>query len=135
MTNEQVFNFFKGKRDVECKVTDALINSGFYQKEGGYRVVADVCDISKPSQWWHLMSYCLTKYEFHKEKDQYPFTPCGELLFWMAEVSNAVPKDKLIELQTEIANNPDDRRGNNNKIKDLCWSKIVETVEQNTKKE
>lgn len=130
MTIEQVYNFYKDKRDTNCEITNNLISSGFYQKKGGYVEIAHVSDVQHPSQWWHLMNYCLSKYELKKEKERYPFTPCGELLFWMAEVSNAVPKEELSKLQLEISKQPNNRKDGNKKIKEICWDKIIEKIDQ-----
>ena len=131
MTYEQVIKFFCDKRDTPCEITNFLIQNGFQQKKGtGYLNIAKVSEINNPSQWWHIMNYCLSKIEQHKENDIYRYTPCGELLFWMAEVSKAVTKCELDMLAKEIVNNKNMRRKDaNEKIKILCWDKIKETVE------
>ena len=52
MTYAQVYNFYKDKRDVECKYTKELIENGFCQRGNGYIAVAIVSGlISPPSQW------------------------------------------------------------------------------------
>lgn len=132
MTYAQVISFFQDKRDAPCEVTDKLINSGFQQEKGtGYLKIAEVSEIEKPTQWWHLINFCLGKYEKHKENDTYRYTPCGELLFWMAEVSKAVNKCELEKLANEIINDKAmSRRLANKKITELCWEKINETVEK-----
>lgn len=131
MTYAQVKDFFQDKRDVTCDITNKLIENGFQQKtKGGYLEIADVSEIKNPSQWWHLMNYCLKKEEQHKENDNYGYTPCGELVFWMAEVSGAVEKEKLIGLAERIINSGevDNRKKWNDEIKNLCWKKIKETI-------
>jgi len=130
MTYEQVIEFFCDKGDTPCEITDFLIQNGFQQKKDtGYLHIAKVSEIDNPSQWWHIMSYCLLKIKKHKENDNYRFTPCGELLFWMAEVSEAVTKCELKKLAKEIINNKDISRDKaNKKIKALCWKKIKDKV-------
>ena len=127
---EQVIKYFCDKRDTSCEITIFLITNGFQQKKGiGYLRIAEALKIDNPSQWWHLMNYCLSKIEQHKEKENYRYTPCGELLFWMAEVSEVVTKCELEKLAREIINNKDMSRDEaNKKIKELCWKKINETV-------
>lgn len=76
------------------------------------------------------MNYCLKQYETHSEKKNYGYTPCGELIFWMAETSNAVGKDELIALKNEILIKNMSRLEGNRKIKELCWEKIKTRVEK-----
>ena len=130
MTYGQVIKFFCDKRNTSCEITNFLIQNGFQQnKDTGYLHIAKVSEIDNPSQWWHIMNYCLSKLEQHKENDIYRYTPCGELVFWMAEVSEAVTKCELDKLAKEIINNKDMGRNKaNEKIKALCWEKIKETV-------
>lgn len=134
MTYTQVYEFYKDKRDVECEITQELIESGFYQKRGtGYMAIAEKCELNlPPSQWWHLMNYCLKYYEKHQESQTFRTIFCGELIFWMGEASGAVSKDKLIDLKNEIINNQDwSRNQKNSRIKNVCWNKIIDVVEQN----
>lgn len=135
MTYAQVYNFYKDKRDCECKFTNELIEKGFCQRQNGYIAVAIISGLTAPpSQWWHLMQYCLGKYEKHEESRNYKYTPCGELIFWMAEAtlktSNLFSEKELEELKDEVLNiGVLDRRTANKKIKDACWDKIVKIVE------
>lgn len=131
MTYAQVYNFYKGKRDVECNRTKELIENGFCQKGKGYIDVAKASDFTRlPSQWWHLMQYLLVKYEHHEEFNKYPYTPCGELKFWMAEVSGAFTDNELDELKNTIINSKNlNRTKKNSIIHSACWSKIKTVVD------
>lgn len=127
MTYKAVFEYFKDKRDTPCPLTEELISRGFQQpcSEKGYRIVARVSDIVNPTQWWHLMQYCLAKYELHKEDESYRYTPCGELIFWMAEVSGVVDSLELKGLMDELTQpTVVPRKDGNAEIKAVCWDKI-----------
>lgn len=128
MTFEQVWYFFRDKRDTTCPITEKLMDEGFRQKNRGYIENARNLGINNPSQWWHLMYYCVTKMEIGTKN--YPYTPCGELLFWMAEVSGAISAEELQALQEEICHQKIERSEGNKKIKELCWNRIKETVER-----
>lgn len=56
--------------------------------------------VKDPSQYWHLI------YSWSAQsRDEAPFNKsikCGELIFWMAESSGAVSKDRLNELCDQI---------------------------------
>ena len=83
--------------------------------------------IKVPSQYWHLI------YSWSAQSDdEAPFTKaiqCGELIFWMAESSGAVSKDKLNSLCDQIlAGDVKNRRYWNRVIQRVCFDKIVETV-------
>jgi len=134
MTYAQVYNFYKDKRDADCKYTNELIKSGFLQnKYRGYMKVAKASDFSlPPSQWWHLMQYCLGKYEHHEELKNWQYTPCGELVFWMAEVSGDFDEDELETLKNTIINSQKTRREKNSIIHHACWNKIEKVVEQHS---
>ncbi len=121
MTFGQVKSFYESKENSPCEITTYLIKGGFHQRYGtGYLSNVKSGDI--PSQWQHIMSYCLEK----EENKAYPFTPCGELLFWMAEISNAVSPQDLKKLAEKIVENEPkkNRRIRNSEIKELCWQKI-----------
>lgn len=128
MTFSQVISFFQGKENISCDITTRLIENGFHQRRGtGYLSDVKPGDIL-PSQWQHLMNYC-------REKDKnkaYPYTPCGELLIWMAEVSNAVYPEELNKLANEIIDSGhiNSRRIWNSKIKNLCWVNIKQKIEK-----
>lgn len=127
MTYAQVFKYFWDKRDVSCSITEALTEGGYKQLSNtGYLKDASVEEIDNPSQWWHLMHYCLKKYELHIENEEYKYTPCGELVFWMAEVSGAVDAKELELLKDELIKpNVMDRIQGNKKIKEVCWKEIL----------
>ncbi|MFT8873029.1 MAG: hypothetical protein ABF868_12220 [Sporolactobacillus sp.] len=129
MTFEQVKKYFQDKRDTPCDITKGLVNSGFQQKSNtGYLKIANVSGLKNPSQWWHLMQYCLVKEEQHMEKNNYPYTPCGELIFWMAEVSGSVDKQELKDLATKIIKEPNNRELWNAEIKKLCWENLNKKI-------
>lgn len=62
---------------------------------------------------------------------------CGELIFWMAEVSEVVPEGELRELLERIIASKDDivpgydRRKWNKEIQRICFDRIVAEVEGN----
>ena len=120
--------------------TERLVKAGYQQVSGGYidrakkeRIPVDYRQ-NTPSQYWHLMSYC-------KEQDPYKTFPnsvvCGELLFWMAEVSDSVSKTELELLIEGITSNVlytkknlpyYDRKKWNNAIHNLCFDSNYSTV-------
>lgn len=62
-------------------------------------------------------------------EDAVTLMTCGELIFWMAESSGAVSKEKLNELCDQIlAGDVKDRRHWNRVIQSVCYDSIVETV-------
>lgn len=128
MVKEQVEQFFKNK-DFETPITDRLILAGYKQKQGGYIKYAKQCGIKHPSQYWHLIhSWC------RRSKEQAKFNKriqCGELIFWMAEVSNAVEPNILNQLADDIINNYlKNRREGNRYIQSICFDNIVRIVEK-----
>ncbi len=131
MTFAQVKKHFEDKSDVECNVTDELVTGGYRQKKGGYIKIARERGVINPSQWWHLMNYCQMKEENHEENKSYRYTPCGELVFWMAEVSGAVTESELKTLKDRILCSEEvgNRRKWNKEIKGLCWEEICRKIE------
>lgn len=150
MNTLQVRNFFKDKKDVPSPCTDRLIQAGYQQESGGYIKSAEEQGIAvdyqkcQPSQYWHLMeSYCNCK----KTKDDATFTrriQCGELILWMAEISQAVAKKDLNDLVDRIIKSGEPRprrKGStkppvkysrsiwNKEIQTVCFDKIVQKVE------
>ena len=141
MTIEQVISYFIQMEDVPCPLTDRLVGAGYQQKDGGYikRARQEGKEIdylrNRPSQYWHLMSYC------NSRTPEEPFRKsivCGELIFWMAEVSESVPKEslrKLVDAITQSAVSYDgerpiyDRRHWNKEIQRLCFDAIKAYVE------
>ena len=89
--------------------------------------------IVSPSQYWHLMSYCDS---VDGEKVFGRSIVCGELIFWMAEVSEVVPEGELRELLERIIASKDDaasgydRKKWNKEIQKICFDRIVAEVER-----
>lgn len=128
----EVEKYFEGKKDVSCPNTDLLIANGFQQdKNTGYMRMAKVLNIENPSQCWHLMNYCRQARERHLENKGYPYTPCGELVLWMAEASKAVDESRIEELVKRIISSGEinNRRKWNKEIKDICWNEVKKKVE------
>ncbi len=126
MTFGQVKSFYESKENIPCDITTYLISKGFHQRYGsGY--LANVKSGDIPSQWQHIMNHC----DGREKNETYHYTPCGELVFWMAEVSNAVDPKELEKLADEIIDSGaiNNRRVWNNKIKNLCWESIKRKIE------
>lgn len=127
MINRQVKQFYMDKENAEHSITDRLIRGGYIQPAGGYILNAKRAGVKDPSQYWHLI------YSWSAQsKDGAPFNrsiKCGELIFWMAESSGAVSKEKLNELCNQIlAGDVKNRRYWNDVIQSVCFDSIVETV-------
>lgn len=105
MNTKQLLDFFKDKEKAECSLTEELIKAGYQQERGGYIAKAKAEGIevdyrkAMPTQWWHLIeSYCNNS----KSDKTFPYSiKCGELYFWMAEVSGILTKAELIELKEQ----------------------------------
>lgn len=144
MNIRQVKEFFKDKKDAPCPLTERLIKAGYQQTGGGYIDLAKkrglVVDYTKaePTQYWHLMEEYVPSVP--EDKIFSKSIVCGELIFWMAEVSKAVPKEKLEELLERIVADGDasttppkyNRIKWNKEIQNLCFNAIVIAVEKNT---
>ena len=142
MNIRQVKEFFKDKKDAPCPLTERLIKAGYQQTGGGYIDLAKkrglVVDYTKakPTQYWHLMEEYVPSVP--EDKIFSKSIVCGELIFWMAEVSKAVSKEKLEGLLERIIADGDtratkpkyDRIKWNKKIQKLCFDAIVNTVEK-----
>lgn len=139
---DEIQKFFLDKEYTPCPLTERLVKAGYQQISGGYidrakkeRIPVDYRR-NTPSQYWHLMSYCkgsILSKTFPRS------IVCGELLFWMAEVSNSVSSMQLNEVLDNIINNPlcikgdrpyYDRRKWNNVIHKLCFDSICSVVER-----
>ena len=146
MNVRQVKEFFVDKKDTPCPLTERLIKAGYQQTGGGYINLAKkhglIVDYTKaePTQYWHLIEeYCPS---VNKDKTFNKNIACGELIFWMAEVSKAVPNDKLEELLERIVADGDDnvtppkynRIKWNKEIQNLCFDAITSTIEKNLHK-
>lgn len=127
MNNRQVRKFFENIDDIS-PITDELIKGGFVQKSGGYISYAKKVGEKNPTQKWHLIESWSKR-----SKEDAPFNKtiqCGELIFWMAEVSKAVDKNELVNLKDDILKNYiNDRKGGNRKIQSVCFDRIVKVVE------
>lgn len=138
MTIGEVKAFFQDKEHTPCPLTEQLVKAGYQQVSGGYidtakwkRVRVNYQENS-PSQYWHLMTHC------DRRRPDLPFTKsvvCGELIFWMAEVSDAVDPVELKRLASKIIDSADlsrghrpvyDRRKWNREIQRVCFDKIAE---------
>lgn len=128
MKIKQLYDFYKNKKDIDCPLTEALMRGDYLQAKGtGYRQ-EQIDDI--PSQYIHLMNYCEEKIRNGKNKDFPRSVKCGELIFWMAEASNAVRYEKLDKLKDEILENyQNNRRDGNIIIHDICFDKIISLIE------
>lgn len=130
----EIEEFFTPLKDNPCPITEKLIKGGYQQKSGGYIDHAHskhvVVDYKKamPSQSWHLLEcYCPQS----KKKDNFTKQiQCGELLFWMAEVSESVSESDLDELANNVLREPNNRRRGNKLIQDICFEKIMEKVKK-----
>ena len=151
MNIKQVREYFENKRNVACPFTERLIQAGYQQTSGGYIKKAHLenqeVDYRKaePNQWWHLIrSYCDNVVDDKKFTKQ---IQCGELLFWMAEVSGCASKKELEEMLERIQksgkpfhskhpNKPNvryDRKYWNKEIQNQWFDKIVKIVEAASK--
>lgn len=141
MNIRQVEEFFKDKKDVPCPLTERLIKAGYQQTGGGYIDLAKkrglTVDYTKaePVQHWHLIEeYCPS---VDRDKSFNRSVVCGELIFWMAEVSKAVPYNKLEGLLERIIADGDDsstppkydRIKWNKEIQNFCFDAIANIVE------
>ena len=142
MTLSEVKRFFQEKDQTPCPVTEKLVKAGYQQTGGGYIARARNTEVSVdytqnlPSQYWHLMSYCDSR------KQDIIFSKsivCGELIFWMAEVSGCVSNDILEQLANRIIASRVQRTGKrpvydrkkwNHEIQEVCFDKIEETIKQ-----
>lgn len=127
MNKTDIERFFGSKENTKCPITNKLIAGGYKQKSGGYIKNAKIAGVQNPTQYWHLIySWC------GKHKDDDPFDKriqCGELIIWMAEVSEAVPAKELSKLCDRIlASYLNNRRGGNAEIKQVCFDRIVDKV-------
>lgn len=142
-TIRQVKEYFKDKGNIPCPITEKLVKAGYQQSYGGYVDIAINKGIpvdykqNSPSQYWHLMNYCD---ERDPEKNFPESIVCGELIFWMAEVSGAFPKTKLKELANRIINEPKEKNGErpiydrtkwNKEIHKAFFYRIIYAVERN----
>ena len=138
----QVKQFFSDKKETPCPLTERLIKAGYQQTSGGYIDLAKKRGITvdytkaEPTQYWHLVEEYIPSVP--EDKVFSKSIVCGELIFWMAEVSRAVPEEKLEELLERIIADGDkgtippkyDRIKWNKEIQNLCFNAIVNIVEK-----
>lgn len=137
----QVKQFFSNKKEMPCPLTERLIKAGYQQASGGYIDLAKKRGITvdytkaEPTQYWHLVEEYIPSVP--EDKVFSKSIVCGELIFWMAEVSKAVPEERLEELSECIIADGDkdtippkyDRAKWNKEIQNLCFDAIVNVVE------
>lgn len=142
MNIRQVKEFFEDKKDIPCPLTERLIKAGYQQTSGGYIDLAKkhglTVDYAKaePTQYWHLVKEYIPSVP--EDKVFSKSIVCGELIFWMAEVSKAVPEDDLRDLLEQIIADGDknttppkyDRIKWNKEIQNLCFDAIANIVEK-----
>lgn len=142
MNIRQVKQFFSNKKDAPCPLTERLIKAGYQQTSGGYIDLAKKRGITvdymkaEPTQYWHLVEEYIPSVP--EDKVFSKSIVCGELIFWMAEVSKAVTEEKLEELLGRIIADGDkgtippkyDRVKWNKEIQNLCFDAIMDVVEK-----
>ncbi len=123
-------NYFEPLENAPSPKTDELIMSGFQQKSGGYIDYAKECGIpvdykkAVPNQGWHFIRSYLDRSD--PEKVRIESIVCGELIYWLAEVSNALSDEELAELSREVRSLS--RKKANSLIKSRCWPKVMEKI-------
>ena len=131
MTYNDVYNYFINFKDIDPPITSKLVSNGYRQMKGGYIKKARERNIDNPTQWWHIISLCEEKIKNDEGNKYYSYTPCGELLVYMAEKTDAVDKKILENLINDIINSKkiNNRREWNKVITDLCWDEIKKAIE------
>ena len=149
MNTAQVRSYYEKRENDDCPLTKKLIKAGYQQsKYEGYMNFAKKQGVEvdyrrgEPNQWWHLIkSYC------DRSKPETTFSKsikCGELIFWMAEVSKCADSCKMEKLVDEIIASGTtktvriktiptamyDREKWNETIYDLCYESINQVVEE-----
>ncbi len=123
-------NYFEPLINQPCPKTDALIMSGFQQPSGGYIDYAKqsgiVVDYKKalPNQGWHFIKSYLDRTD--PEEARIENVSCGEMWYWLGEVSKALSDEELDTLSQDIRGLG--RRRANSMIKARCFKKILEIV-------
>lgn len=99
MNIRQVKEFFEDKGNTPCPLTERLIRAGYQQTSGGYinltkkrKLTVDYTK-AEPTQYWHLIEEYIPSVPEDKVFSR--SIVCGELIFWMAEVSKAVQEEKV----------------------------------------
>lgn len=141
LTIGEIKEYFQSKENIPSPLTEKLVKAGYQQRSGGYIETARkeglIVDYhqNRPSQYWHLIhSYC------DNRDNSLTFDGrivCGELIFWMAEVTGCVPTNQMEELVDRIIVNaiPQegsrplyDRRKWNREIHKICFDAIIQAV-------
>ena len=131
MKIEEVLDFFIEKHDYPCPLTEKLVKAGYQQKRGGYidraRKDGKLVDYSQnsPSQYWHLMTYYFMT---HKSNVFSKRIVCGELIIWMAEVSESVPYDELEALVNRIIASTGTNDSKKKQFDRIKWNKEIQKV-------
>lgn len=131
MNKMQVEKFFVD-RNLPCPITERLIKAGYKQTSGGYISTAKKWGVKNPTQYWHLIhSWC------GQSKETATFgrnIVCGELIFWMAEVSGIFSDKELNNLADNIITHYlTDRKNGNALIQEVCFDRIKTVVESTYK--
>ena len=75
-----------------------------------------------PKQSWHLLDSCCAR---SKKTDKFTKQiKCGELIFWMAEVSGAMNEHDLNALADTVLEEPQNRVRGNKLIQEACIRKM-----------
>ena len=119
------------KEHASCPLTEKLVKAGYQQKSGGYidrarkeGIIVDYTQNS-PSQYWHLMTYCESR---DGNKTFSKSIVCGELIFWMAEVSGFVDVTTLEQLVNQIIQSADHSKGYRPIYDRVKWNHIIQDV-------
>ncbi len=133
----QVKAFYIDKANTSCALTSDLIARGYKQESGGYVSYFRKQGLSEQeiyNQYNHLIHSWVEQSEL-EGKYNAPFSKsitCGELIFWMAEVADAVSETELMELKEyvleEFTTKKQTRGALNKVIQNVCFAKIVNTV-------
>lgn len=130
MNNLQIRKYFGEKENEPCPITDELVASGYKQRSGGYISYAKKCGVDDKtiSQWWHL----IRSWSDRSPLDA-PFSKsiqCGELLFYMAEITGAFSNKELNDLKNLIVTRYiNDRRNGNRIIQNTVWDRIKNIID------
>ena len=131
MTIQYVKEYFLDKKLIPCPLTEELVIAGYQQVSGGYIDRAKKSGIkvnykdNVPSQYWHLMSYCNSR---DGNKTFGKSIVCGELIFWMAEVSGVVDCGTLEQLANKIIESADISKGYRPIYDRVKWNHIIQDV-------
>ena len=131
MTIQQMKEFFLNFEHTPCPLTEKLVKAGYQQVRGGYidrakreGIIVDY-KINAPSQYWHLMTYCDSR---DGNKTFGKSIVCGELIFWMAEVSGVVDCGTLEQLANKIIESADISKGYRPIYDRVKWNHIIQDV-------